>query len=76
MKERLISLVVFCALGLAACFFSYKYGPIPVLKQSKAETAPPGWVPPATPPNVVPPTTPPAPVPPVPKTPQPKMQPG
>jgi hypothetical protein len=72
MKDRLISLVVFCALGLGACFASYKFGPIPVtmLKQSKSAEAPPGWVPPPAAPVVPPVAPPPAPKQPVQPTPR------
>lgn len=45
MKDKLVSLVTICVVGLAACFASYKYGPIPIKKQPPKE-APPGWVPP------------------------------
>jgi hypothetical protein len=51
MKDRFISLVVFCCLGLAACIASYKYGPIRIQKQMEA---PPGWTPPQAAPPVAP----------------------
>jgi hypothetical protein len=52
-KERSIFLAIVCLVGLSACFFAYKHGPIVLAPQN----AVPGWTPPPAAP-VTPPVAP------------------
>jgi len=79
MKESRLLLAIFCVIGLGACVFAFKHGPLPLNASKNAVDAPPpGWTPspapmpvapPVTPPSVTPPVTPPPvnPTPPQPK---------
>jgi hypothetical protein len=53
-KERSIFLAIVCLVGLSACFFAYKHGPIVLAPQN---AVPPGWTPPPAAP-VTPPVAP------------------
>lgn len=50
MKERVLFLAIFCFIGLGACFFAYKHGPISFSKtQQQQKQVSPGWTPPVMP---------------------------
>ena len=73
MKERGLLLLFFCLIGLGACIFAYKHGPVSL--SWFHQVAPPGWTPPA---QTAPPAVPVTPA--VPQTPpqqqSPRMAPG
>lgn len=50
MKERILILAISCFIGLGACFFAYRHGPVSLpQKQHHSQPASPGWTPPVMP---------------------------
>lgn len=45
MKERILILIISCFIGLGACFFAYKHGPISFSQKQQILVQPPGWTP-------------------------------